>query len=198
MEAKDTVMTGRRIDAEMDRIERLDTSYTTAELELCRTQAEITWAAREPEIAEARKAGAREVVEWIEKHSQVESCDPDVMAYFTEYRWVDEAEWQAKPKEWEIKPQRELCKAQRDLTMGERVVIRLNIEDRHFLQAALIALCSEYEDEFPTQYNFARAKAVSVKLGLQTDLLDAMAKAHFSKMPEENEEEVTHAACGDD
>ena len=30
-------------------------------------QAEITWKAREPEIAEARKDGMREVVEWIER-----------------------------------------------------------------------------------------------------------------------------------
>ena len=31
-------------------------------------QAEITWKAREPEIAEARKDGMREVVEWVDKN----------------------------------------------------------------------------------------------------------------------------------
>ncbi len=51
-----------------------------------------------------RQAGKREVVRWIKQRSQVEHCDPDVMAYFTEYRWIDEVEWQAQLKTWAIVP----------------------------------------------------------------------------------------------
>ena len=49
-----------------------------------------------------RQEGKKEVVEWVEQQSQVEHCDPDVMRYFREYRWVDEEEWQARLKEWGI------------------------------------------------------------------------------------------------
>ena len=58
---------------------------------------------------------------------------------------------------------------------------QLDRDDRHFLQLALIALCSEYEDEdcgFLMAGTFAKAKRVSVKLGLQTDLLDKMGEAY--------------------
>jgi len=57
-------------------------------------------------VAEGRKlgrqAGIKEVVEWILAHSQLERCDPDVMAYFTDYLAVDYPDWQAKLKEWGI------------------------------------------------------------------------------------------------
>ncbi|MCJ7459337.1 MAG: hypothetical protein MUP17_10125, partial [candidate division Zixibacteria bacterium] len=38
---------------------------------IAKAQAEITWKARELEIIEARKAGIREVVEWIERNTTV-------------------------------------------------------------------------------------------------------------------------------
>ncbi len=79
MEAKDTVMTGKQIDAEMDRIEKMDSSYTTAESELCKTQAEISF-----------KAGIKEVVEWINHNFWT-----GLGAYNIPLK-----EWQAKLKEW--------------------------------------------------------------------------------------------------
>ena len=45
-------------------------------------------------------AGKQIVVTWITSHSQVEKCDPDVMAYFCDYRWIDEADWQTKVRDW--------------------------------------------------------------------------------------------------
>ena len=68
MEAKDTVMTGKQINAEMDRIEKLDTSYTTAELELCRAQAKQTWPIA---FEEGIKASRKEVGEWLKEHTAV-------------------------------------------------------------------------------------------------------------------------------
>ncbi len=53
-------------------------------------------------LQEIRQEERKEVIEWIKVHSQIEYCDPDVMAYFNEYRWIDEDEWQAKFKELEI------------------------------------------------------------------------------------------------
>ena len=50
----------------------------------------------EKELCEAQ---AKKLVEWIEQHSQLERCDPDVMAYFNDYRWIDEAKWQQLKKE---------------------------------------------------------------------------------------------------
>ena len=91
---------------------------------------------------------------------------------------------------WRHDEMRKLCKAQRDLTMSEVAIIaELNDEDRHFLQVALIALCSEGEDSAPTLETFAKAKRVSAKLGLQTDLLDAMEKAHRARAGEHTGEE---------
>ena len=49
-----------------------------------------------------KKAGIHEVVEWIQAHSQLEKCDPAVMAYFIDYLAVDYPDWQAKLKEWGI------------------------------------------------------------------------------------------------
>jgi len=60
-------------------------------------QAKRTW---EIAFKAGEEANRREVVEWFKKYSQLERCDPDVMSYFNEYRWVDENDWQAKLKEW--------------------------------------------------------------------------------------------------
>lgn len=50
----------------------------------------------------------------------------------------------------------------------------LDQDDKHFLQMALIALCSECENEERTLELFANARRVSSKLGLQCNLIDAM------------------------
>ncbi len=52
------------------------------------------WDREQTVFEDGRKAGIKEAAEWIKLHSQVEHCDPDVQAYFNEYRWVDETEWQ--------------------------------------------------------------------------------------------------------
>ncbi len=54
--------------------------------------AEITWKARDPEIAEARKAGMREVVEWFFARSTAQETDftPKIIAFTMNYE-----EWQA-------------------------------------------------------------------------------------------------------
>ena len=52
-------------------------------------QAEITW-----------DKAIREVVEWMKAKMELTRCDPDTMAYFQDYVWVDYTEWQAKLKEW--------------------------------------------------------------------------------------------------
>ncbi len=54
------------------------------------------------EIEETKKEGMREVVEWIETHSQIEKCDRDTMAYFGDYLWVDNEDWQTFLKEKEL------------------------------------------------------------------------------------------------
>ena len=98
MKARDTVMTGKQVDSEMDRIEKLDTSYTTAELELCKAQAEISF-----------KAGIREVVEWINSLPRTHGAEyvfekygspPDIHPTFKPRIFTNE--WQAKLKEWGI------------------------------------------------------------------------------------------------
>lgn len=53
------------------------------------TQAEISF-----------KAGIKEVVEFIRAHSQLERCDPDVMAYFIDYLAIDYPDWQNQLSEW--------------------------------------------------------------------------------------------------
>ena len=46
------------------------------------------------------QAGRREAMAWVASHSQIEKCDPAVMAYFCDYRWIDESDWQDKLREW--------------------------------------------------------------------------------------------------
>ena len=87
---------------------------------LLSAQAELTWdiaykAGYEKRKSEAatvsladmcmkhRKFGIQEVVEWIQAHSQLERCDPDVMTYFIDYLAVDYPDWQSKLEEWGIK-----------------------------------------------------------------------------------------------
>ena len=48
------------------------------------------------------ESGREIVVNWIITHSQIEKCDPDTMAYFQDYLWVDCADWKLKLKEWGI------------------------------------------------------------------------------------------------
>lgn len=58
---------------------------------LAQAQAQATWDAREPEIAQARQRGIKEVVEWFEKNAY--GC-PE----------VDYKKWQAQLKEWLLLP----------------------------------------------------------------------------------------------
>ena len=51
-------------------------------------QAIITWKAREPEVAEARKAGIKEVADWVEKNAPA--------------AFLRRTDWQAKLKEWRM------------------------------------------------------------------------------------------------
>lgn len=87
MKAQDTVMNFMRIE-EID-AKNATSNFTDALVDVAWEQAQISF-----------EAGIKEVVEWVKANSQVECCDPDTMAYFTEYRWVDEANWQSKLKEW--------------------------------------------------------------------------------------------------
>ena len=61
MEAKDTVMSEEELQAGYCE-GCYDVEY------LIRRQAEITWKAREPEIAEAKKVGIKEIEEWYASH----------------------------------------------------------------------------------------------------------------------------------
>ena len=60
------------------------------------------WDREQTVFADGKKAGQREVVEWMKSKMMLERCDPDVMAYFNDYVWIDYQEWQAKLKEWGI------------------------------------------------------------------------------------------------
>lgn len=60
------------------------------------------WDREQTVFEDGKKAGIREVVEWILAHSELERCDPDVMVYFIDYLAVDYPDWQAKLKEWGI------------------------------------------------------------------------------------------------
>ena len=117
MKASDTVMPFSQIEA-ID-LKNAESNFTDALYDVAREQAEISFKAgieeaqnrlRSQEVlritkealAEQGLDGIKEVVEWISEHSQLEQCDPDVMQYFTTYRWVDEYGWQSKLKEWGI------------------------------------------------------------------------------------------------
>lgn len=94
MKASDTVIKAREFEILIQHIHGRKFPTTEEELgsliaDVCRrpveAQAEITWKAREPEIAEARKAGIKEVVEWINSHSF--SADPWNYYEFSEKEW---------------------------------------------------------------------------------------------------------------
>ena len=42
----------------------------------------------------------REIFKKLEKVMAIERCDPDVMACFNDYRWIDEGDWQALKDEY--------------------------------------------------------------------------------------------------
>ena len=62
MKASDTVMGPNSLDS----IARQCKDYKECASVTAKAQADITWKDREPEIAEARRAGGREVVEIVE------------------------------------------------------------------------------------------------------------------------------------
>lgn len=82
-------------------------AYKAGHKECAKTHFKPDWKIKAQDIYDAteegKRAGIREVVEWIKSRSQVEHCDPDVMQYFNEYRWIDEEEWEIKLKDWSIK-----------------------------------------------------------------------------------------------
>ena len=112
MEAKDSVLSLVSVANESLRIQMQ---------RILEEQAQITWKAREPEIAEARKAGMREVVEWVRKqHLFIGACPPKegegyvwLGGYILNYgnnlepvigfnRLNDSPDWNAKLKNWGV------------------------------------------------------------------------------------------------
>ena len=77
MEAKDTMLNDEQLVDAINRfyypgggVGRLFvTRPMNSDRGIAEAQAEATWTAREPEIDEARKAGIREVVEWLTKYA---------------------------------------------------------------------------------------------------------------------------------
>jgi len=111
MEAKDTVMDDKQTEKAFEEEWRVDfrepLPSCAARRAVAQAQAEISFKLGHQqgvedftECAKYIEKGRREVVEWLKEQSQFERCDPDTMAYFCDFRWVDEADWQSKLKEW--------------------------------------------------------------------------------------------------
>lgn len=66
---------------------------------MLKAQAEITWKAREPELAEAHKVGRKEVMDWIQQNQILEE---ETLPQITGVHVISDVKWQAKLKEWEI------------------------------------------------------------------------------------------------
>jgi len=102
---EDTVMSHKQVDdifcpvprAKMPKHQALVTLNLPKQLPYLEAQAELTWKARDSEVAEARKAGMQDVVKWVKSHSN----------YDDEYNIGGKvfilSDWQVQLKEWDIK-----------------------------------------------------------------------------------------------
>ena len=94
MEAKDTVLEPK----DLIRLEYSCETDTDIEASL-QKQAEISFkagykyafkgAVMNGAFESIKKLGIQEAVVWMESAMQLERCDPDVMAYFNDYVWID-------------------------------------------------------------------------------------------------------------
>ena len=109
MEAKDTVIKPKQAD--MIRCCNCGSEFVILYDKMRLEQAEISFKAGKESLAEgiseimeqSKQAGIKEVVEWMKSKMELTRCDPDTMAYFNDYVWVDYDEWKAQLKEWGIK-----------------------------------------------------------------------------------------------
>lgn len=108
-------------DTAMTRQECEDKCLDTIE-EVTKAQAEMTWhiastygfeigleqgesnkeKAKERGLEAGKVLGRKEVMEWMKSKMELTRCDPDTMAYFNDYVWMDYKEWQTKLKEWRL------------------------------------------------------------------------------------------------
>lgn len=102
---EDTVMSHKQVDdifcpvprAKMPKHQALVTLNLPKQLPYLEAQAELTWKARDSEVAEARKAGIKEVVKSLSLKPIQLGHDIFLMAE------IKKETWQAQLKEWGIK-----------------------------------------------------------------------------------------------
>jgi len=89
-------------DEEMIRLglSRLELFRLCKDAGFLNTQAELTYHSRDSEVAEARKAGIKEVVEWVETHGHIRYTPAPLRL---KELAINHSIWQAQLKEWGIK-----------------------------------------------------------------------------------------------
>ena len=63
------------------------------------TTPEVRWQNYRNLVNSSVDNAVKKIVEYIEKNMELERCDPDVMAYFTDFYWIPKDVWQDKIKE---------------------------------------------------------------------------------------------------